>query len=167
MTDRRTEHAVEPASAPARWGTRPIHRILVVDDDTYIRQLSTEVLINSGYQVNVAEDGAVAWQALNTDNYDLLLTDHDMPKVTGLELVRKLRAAHMDLPVILASGAMPTEELNRHPWLRIEATLLKPYTIAMLLGTVQEALRATEGAGEQIAPLPIWPSQPAADSLSL
>lgn len=140
MPDHRTEQAWKPASDQARCGARPAHRILVVDDDAFIRQLSAEVLVSSGYLADAAEDGAVAWQALNTDSYDLLITDHNMPKVTGVELVRKLRAAHMALPVILASAAMPTEELNRYPLLRIDATLLKPFTVAMLLETVQEVL---------------------------
>ena len=167
MTVARTEPAVEPVSAQARCGTRPNHRILIVDDDTSILQLSTEVLTNSGYAVDTAEDGAAAWQALNTDNYDLLITDHNMPKVTGLELVGKLRAARMALPVILATGAMPTEELDRQPWLRIEATLLKPFTIPMLLETVQEVLRATDNNRDQSELQPIGRSQPASDCLRL
>jgi DNA-binding response OmpR family regulator len=48
----------------------------------------------------------------------------------------------MVLPVILASGALPTEELNRHRWLQLAATLLKPFTIAELLSTVRKVLRA-------------------------
>ncbi|MBE0543345.1 MAG: response regulator [Verrucomicrobia bacterium] len=141
MIDDRTEHALRPASERARYGARPTHRILVVDDDPSTRQLNTVVLTHAGYAVDAAEDGVVAWEALNTDNYDLLITDHNMPKVTGVELVKKLRAVHMALPVILATGTMPTEELDRHPGLQIEATLLKPFTIARLLETVQEVLR--------------------------
>ncbi len=141
MIDDRPERAGKPARELTRYGARPAHRILVVDDDASLRQFNTVVLIHSGYAVDSAEDGAVAWEALNTDNYDLLITDHNMPKVTGLELVRKLRAARMALPVILVSGVMPTEELDRHPGVRIEATLLKPFTMARLLETVQEVLR--------------------------
>jgi len=147
--------------------TNPPQRILVVDDESSVRQLSTEVLIHSGYDVDVAEDGAVAWQALNTESYDLLITDHNMPKVTGVELVKKVRSARMALPVILASGAMPTEELNRHPWLQLAATLLKPFTPEELLGAVQEVLRATDYAGEPIAQSPNWQSQPSADRWQL
>jgi DNA-binding response OmpR family regulator len=138
-----------------------------VDDDASIRDLNTEVLIHSGYAVDSAEDGAIAWATLQRHSYDLLITDQNMPKVSGVELVRKLRGARMALPVILATGAMPTEELDRHPGLRIEATLLKPFTIAMLLETVQEVLRATDNDREQNALQPIGRSQPVADSLRL
>ncbi len=64
--------------------------------------------------------------------------------LSGVELVMKLRAEDLTLPVILASGAIPTEELNRHPWLQLAATLLKPFTIEELLATVKKVLRAAE-----------------------
>jgi len=141
----------ESASAPTPGQSSPLHRILVVDDDISIRQFNVKVLVHSGYQVDAAADGAAAWEILNTDSYDLLITDHNMPKLTGLELLKKLRAARMALPAILMSGAMPTEELNSPPRLQIEATLLKPFTPDDLLGTVRQVLRASDGAREQIA----------------
>jgi DNA-binding response OmpR family regulator len=158
-------HKAATAATPRH--TNPSSRILVVEDDVGIRSLNTQALLHSGYAVDAAEDGAAAWQALNSDSYDLIITDHNMPKLTGVELLKKLRAARMALPVILVSAAMPTEELDRHPWLQIEATLLKPYTIAQLLGTVKHVLSATNRAHEQVAPPPNWQSRPSADGLRL
>jgi DNA-binding response OmpR family regulator len=112
----------------------------VVDDEPAIRQLNTEVLIDSGYQVDAAEDGGIAWEALNTHNYDLLITDHIIPKVSGIELLKKMRAARMNLPVIMATGNLPKEEFIRYPWLRPAVTLLKPYTIEEFLGAVKKVL---------------------------
>jgi DNA-binding response OmpR family regulator len=154
------------AAAPTPGRTNPPRRILVVDDDISIRQLSTEVLIHHGYDVDAAEDGAVAWNTLQHNSYDLLVTDHNMPKVSGVELLKKLRAARIALPVILVSGAIPTEELNRHPRLQLEATLPKPFTGDELLGVVKEVLRATDDVREQIAPRN-WQSQPSAIRLRL
>ena len=167
MKDSHGLPAREPASTALLSQRNPPHRILVVDDDTGIRQSSAEVLIRSGYEVDAAEDGAVAWQALNAASYDLLITDHNMPKVTGVELLKKLRAARMDLPVILVTGALPQEEFTRYPWLQPAATLLKPFFPDELLGTVQEVLRATDYAREPIAPLTGSQSQPSADRLQL
>src|SRR5450759_780416 len=90
------------ANAPAQGQANPPHRILVVEEDIHVRQLNTEVLTRSGYEVDAAEDGAAAWVALNGDSYDLMITDNGMPKLTGIELLRKLRAARMELPVIMA-----------------------------------------------------------------
>jgi two-component system, OmpR family, alkaline phosphatase synthesis response regulator PhoP len=166
MNENRTAQAREPAGAKARSRAALSNRILVVDDDIDLRLLSAEVLFRSGYQVDTAEDGETGWEALQARNYDLLITDNKMPKVSGVELVRKLRSARMALPVILATGAMP-EELDRHPWLQLAATLLKPFTGEELLGTVKKVLRVTDSAREQIEPLRIWRSRPSADALRL
>ena len=140
------------ASAPSQGQANPPKRILVVDDESYIRRLITEVLLHSGYHVDTAEDGAAAWDALKLNSYDLLVTDDNMCRLTGIGLVKKLHAARMALPVILVSRAMPTEELNRHPWLQIDATLLKPFTTVELLRTVRQVLCATDSARKRIGP---------------
>jgi CheY-like chemotaxis protein len=56
----------------------------------------------------------------------------------------------MTLPVILASGTIPTEELKQYPWLKLDATLPKPFTAAELLDTVKKVLRTTESANASL-----------------
>jgi len=144
MNDNQILPACDPAvrdSAPLQSQTNPLHRILVVEDDISIRQLNTEGLRRSGYEVDAAEDGEAAWDALQLESYDLVITDNSMPKVTGVELLEKLRAARLTLPVIMATGALPTAVFARCPWLQPDATLLKPYTSAELLRTVKKVLR--------------------------
>ncbi|MBC8096459.1 MAG: response regulator, partial [Akkermansiaceae bacterium] len=67
---------------------RPPRRILVVDDETMIRELVTDVLSRSGYEVDTAEDGAIAWDKLQHQHYDLLVTDNTMPKLSGIDLIK-------------------------------------------------------------------------------
>ena len=55
-------------------------RILVVEDELLVRRLNTRMLIYSGYDVDSAEDGAMAWAALQLTKYDLMVTDNEMPK---------------------------------------------------------------------------------------
>lgn len=148
--------------APLQRPPNPRQRILVVEDDKLIRRLNAEVLTYSGYQVDTAEDGAAAWDAFQLNSYDLMVTDNDMPRMTGMDLLKKLHAARMVLPVIMATGTLPQEELDWHPWLQIHATLLKPYTFEELLATVKEVLRATTEVRGEIAPPPNWHSQPMA-----
>ena len=143
-----------PAPALTRSRPQPPYRILVVDDEACIRQLTAAVLTRSGYQVEAAEDGAVAWDTLQLSSYDLLLTDNNMPKVTGVELLKKVRAARMALPVIMATGSLPDEEFTRQPWLKPAATLQKPFTAEELLGTVQAVLRAATGNHAPPGPSP-------------
>jgi DNA-binding response OmpR family regulator len=135
------------------------HRILVVEDDGDIRQLNTEALTQCGYHVDAAQDGAAAWDALQLNGYDLMVTDNDMPKVTGVDLLKKLHAARLAVPVIMATGTLPREEFIRHPWLQPAAMLIKPYTIDELVGTVHEVLRVTDGSSGQIVPPPSWQNQ--------
>ena len=105
-----------------------------------IRQLHAEFLIACGYQVDAAEDGAEGWEALHARSYDLLITDNNMPKVSGVELVKKVRCAGMALPVIMASGS-PAEESG----LQLAAILQKPFTGNELLATVKRVFSDTDG----------------------
>ena len=163
MKDNPSSQAGEPACAPIPCPTQPLQRILVADDDSDIRQLSARVLVRSGYHVDAAGDGAAAWEALQTKAFNLLITDHDMPRLTGVELVKKLRAARMALPVILVTGKLPAEELAQNPSLQLAALLPKPFSIGELLETVRVVLRATDSAPGQLEPRPDWRSQPAAN----
>ncbi|MBC8094586.1 MAG: response regulator [Akkermansiaceae bacterium] len=116
-------------------------RILVVDDDTAIRELYAEALKRQGYKVDTAEDGDAGWAVLqaahhNSDNYALLITDNNMPKLTGIELVRKLRAAQIGVPIILASGTAPLNTDRLH----LAAVLEKPFSTDTLVQTVKSIL---------------------------
>jgi two-component system, OmpR family, response regulator QseB len=167
MTDQSTSQAGEPDNALLHREPNPPHRILVVDDDISNCQRNAKVLLDSGYDVDVAADGAAAWQALDTDSYNLVITDDNLPRVSGVELLKKLRAARMALPVIMAKGKLAKEEFTRSSWLQPAATLLKPYTVAEMLRTVKAVLDTTDGAREEIAPLTNWQSQPSAEGLQL
>jgi DNA-binding response OmpR family regulator len=136
----RKRRAEETTRAPLHSQPGPPRRILVVDDEPEMRQLITNSLAREGYQVDVAEDGAAAWEALQVRRYDLMITDNSMPKITGIALVKKLRGQSSALPVVMASGTIPTEELKRHPSLGISAILLKPFSIEEMLNTVKNTL---------------------------
>jgi CheY-like chemotaxis protein len=127
----------------------------VVDDEPIVRRLNAKMLLDAGYRVDAVEDGAVAWDALQVKKYDLLITDNNMPKVTGVELIEKVRAAGMALPVIMATGALPKEAFSRRSRLQPVATLLKPYTLAEFLGTVATVLCGTVLTAMLLACLPV------------
>jgi two-component system OmpR family response regulator len=150
MTDNQTSHTEQQATAPDPGRTNPPHRILLVDDNRDDRQLHAEVLGRAGYHVDTAEDGAAGWRALNASRYDVLITDNTMPGVTGLELIKKVRSEDMPLSIILASGTVPAEELDRYPWLQLDAMLPKPYGVAELVRTVKKVLRAADSVHETV-----------------
>ena len=137
----------------------PLKHILVVDDEPSMRRLNNQILARSGYHVDVAENGATAWEMLQAKQYDLLITDHDMPKGSGLQLLQKLYTACKHLPTILATGKLSLDELHRHPWLPIEAILIKPYTFDQLVTTVKNVLlHATPDGDRQGCTLPATPA---------
>jgi DNA-binding response OmpR family regulator len=141
-------------------------RILVVDEDSDLCRLYTEALTRPGYQVDAAGDGAAALKALRSNQYQLLITEHSLPTLTGVELVKTLRAARMSLPVIMAATRLPTEELARNPLLQPVAVLAKPFYISQLLETVRTVLRAVVSPCGHNAQ-PDWQGQPASDGLRL
>lgn len=147
--------AGSPASASAQGP-----RILVVEEADDVRQLNAEVLIDAGYQVEVAEDGAAAWAALQLHRYDLLITDQFLPKVSGVELLKKIHTARMSLPVIMATAILPTWEFALHPCLQAVTMLRKPYSFEKLLGLVKNVFHGKAGGSKEIAPPPNWQSQP-------
>ena len=121
----------------------PPARILVVDDDAETLQFCFDVLISSGYHVDTARDGEAGWAVLHAvsydpDSYDLLITSNSLPKLSGVGLIKKLRAARMALPVIFASGAWPKEPEA----LQLAAILPTPFTPDELVQTVEEVLHA-------------------------
>lgn len=80
-------------------------RILVVDDSITVREVERTLLKNRGYDVDVAVDGMDGWNALRSGQYDLTVSDVDMPRLTGIELVSRIRADPRlkSMPVIIVS----------------------------------------------------------------
>ncbi len=150
-------HAAPPGPA------RPLRRILVVADDGDIRRLNTEALTHYGYRVDAAQDGAVAWDTLQLNGYDLMVTDNELPEVTGIDLLKKLYAARCAVPVIMATGALPLEEFTRHPWLQPAAMLIKPYTIGELVLIVREVLREAGNSCAEPGLSRTWQNQPSTE----
>jgi DNA-binding response OmpR family regulator len=78
-----------------------------------------------------------------------------MPKMTGLEMIEKLNAARMTVPIIMATANLPMDEFARRPWLKPDATLQKPFGHADLLAMVRNVLDLDDGnAGRTKTPLP-------------
>jgi two-component system sensor histidine kinase and response regulator WspE len=90
-------------------------RILVVDDSLTVRELQRKLLLNRGYDVAVAVDGMDGWNALRSESFDLLITDIDMPRMDGIELVTLLRRDNrlQSLPVMVVSYKDREEDRRR------------------------------------------------------
>ncbi len=80
-------------------------RVLVVDDSITVREMERKLLENRGYQVDVAVNGVEGWNAVRTQTYDLVISDIDMPRMNGIELVKQIKNHPRleSLPVIIIS----------------------------------------------------------------
>lgn len=116
--------------------------ILVVEDQILIALLFQSVLEGAGHRVTVAADGLEALDADDADPADLLVTDCRMPRMGGLELIRRMRSRRPGLPVILVSGG---EEGDPHPAADGRTVLLdKPVSPRHLIEAVAD-LRGCTG----------------------
>jgi CheY-like chemotaxis protein len=118
-------------------------RVLLVDDDTILRDLLQQILELNGCAVTTAENGEAALARLADHPPDLVVTDLQMPIMAGDQLAERIRALGLDIPVVLLSGdtALDAEA----PRQRAAACLAKPCAVEELLQTVRRlapALRA-------------------------
>ncbi|WP_075258863.1 hybrid sensor histidine kinase/response regulator [Herbaspirillum camelliae] len=90
-------------------------KVLVVDDSLTVRELERKLLTNRGYQVTVAVDGMDGWNAVRAEDFDLVITDIDMPRMDGIELVSLIRGAAnlQSLPVMIVSYKDREEDRQR------------------------------------------------------
>jgi two-component system, chemotaxis family, chemotaxis protein CheY len=142
-----TEMASASVAANEIIGEPTARKILVVEDEELLRQLALVALVRAGYDVDTAEDGQAAWEAMQDQNYDLVITDNNMPRLSGLQFVEKLRAEHFSIPVIMATGTVP----NAAPELHIEVTLTKPYSSEDLVKAVKSVMEPGTGPSRQAA----------------
>ena len=102
-------------------------RVLVVDDSVTVREVERNLLVNHGYDVDVAVDGAEAWTAVQNQTYDLVITDVDMPRMHGIRLTHTLKAdpRYADIPVLIVSYKDRQEDKVRGLEAGAEAYLTK------------------------------------------
>ncbi len=119
--------------------------VLVVDDEEPIRQIARRVLEGEGYHVTEASNGLDAIALLERGApLDLLMSDLNMPELSGDEMVRRIRATRPDLRVLYVTGYIDRLLDNERPELRDgEAFLDKPFSAAGLLEAVSLILYGT------------------------
>jgi sigma-B regulation protein RsbU (phosphoserine phosphatase) len=119
-------------------------RVLVADDDRFWRQRLEEVLGAAGYEVCCADSGDTAWQALEADpEIAILLTDWEMPRLSGLELCRRVRAAERSfyLPILILTSRSNPQDLVEGLEAGADAFVRKPFEAGELLAQLRVAER--------------------------
>ncbi len=121
-------------------------RILVVEDDRLIREVIATTLAGEGYNVDVAVDGAQAWDYLAERQPHLVVLDLALPRLDGLALCRRLRSqpATAKLPVLVVSAMTGSATVQSAFDAGADAFLDKPFDLAEFLEQVR-ALAASDG----------------------
>jgi CheY-like chemotaxis protein len=118
-----------------------VSRILVVDDEQLVRDLTVHVLERAGYDVVSVGCGRRALELVEEEHVDLIVSDVVMPGLTGVELLIELRDSRPNLPVVLMTGGSPEPDRTMKALeLGACAIVYKPYTHAELRDAVAAAL---------------------------
>jgi len=110
-------------------------KILIVDDFSTMRRIIKNLLRDLGFNnTQEADDGQTAWPMLQTGNFDFLVTDWNMPIMTGIELLQKVRAdeALASLPVLLVTAEAKKEQIVEAAQAGVNGYVVKPFTAITL-----------------------------------
>ena len=121
------------------------YQILVVDDNLALASVVRFNLQQEGYEVSVAYDGQEAWEQAQTQQFDLIITDQQMPRMSGCELCAKLRetVAYAQTPIImLTAKTLELDPERLRSEYGITAHFSKPFSPGIMLDAVHAALDA-------------------------
>lgn len=129
---------------PSTLAARRRIRILYAEDLRELRDVARILLDREGHHIDCADDGSSAWEELTAQagGYDLLLTDHHMPHMTGLELVRRARAMAFPGRVMVFSSELNPAVAAAYQELGVDRLLFKPVHPATLRQAIQDLFPA-------------------------
>src|SRR5262252_861882 len=125
-------------------------RILLVEDERRVASVVTRALRESAYTVDLAETGEKALELARQTPYDSILLDVRLPGVSGIEVCRELRDAHVDTPILMLTARTMVEQRVEGLDAGADDYLTKPFAIAELLARVRALVRRRLNDGGRI-----------------
>ena len=125
-------------------------RALVVEDDRRIAADLTRALESAGFRVEHIEDGETAWFRGGTESYDLIVLDLGLPRLDGLELLKRLRAAGNPVPVLVLTARDATSDRIAGLDAGADDYLVKPFDVAELKARLRALLRRSFNRPEPV-----------------
>jgi len=123
-----------------------VKRALIVDDNIALARVTQFALDSAGFDTETAYNGKLALEVARSSQFDIVITDQQMPEMTGVELARELRllSSYADCPIILLTAKGLELELPRlRDELGINATFPKPFSPSAVVNVVNELIAAT------------------------
>ncbi|HEY2514157.1 MAG TPA: EAL domain-containing protein [Polyangiaceae bacterium] len=118
----------------------PKGRVLIADDEVALLRVYKRALVDSGFAVDLANDGAQAIELVRLSEYDTIVSDISMPGMDGLELLRAVRSHDLDVPVVLMTGDPALATAMRALEFGAFRYLPKPFDLETLTGVVDSAV---------------------------
>ncbi|MBZ0255401.1 response regulator [bacterium] len=115
-------------------------KILLVEDDERVRKILRIHLTKAGHELIEAENGQVGWDMFSVDQFDFILCDIRMPRINGIELVKKIRETSKDIPIIILSGFMDSTMVEEAMSAGANDFLSKPVKKSELLEQIEHCL---------------------------
>jgi DNA-binding NtrC family response regulator len=119
-------------------------RILLIDDDVGMRAVLQDILEDEGYEVKTATDGRSALSSIENEDFDLILTDLKMPKMSGMEFLDYIEQNRPDLKVVVITAYTGKENVNKAKLLGAFEFLSKSIQIEELKRVVKEVLERND-----------------------
>ena len=123
--------------------------ILIVEDDKELRELFCTVLIKNGYKTTSAKDGAEALDVLDKEYIDLIISDIMMPNMDGFELVKSIRDALFNLPILMITAKESFQDKQRGFLLGADDYMVKPINVNEMVLRVGALLRRAQIINER------------------
>jgi len=117
-------------------------KILIVDDDDDFRGLLSDVFTQAGYEVTAVNNPHTALKTFADKVFDAVVTDHNMPDMTGEELIKSIREQEPSIPIILVSGYLNQDLIQNLKNVNAEI-FHKPLNVISLLRKTEEKLSVT------------------------
>ena len=114
-------------------------KILIVDDDDDFRGLLSDVFKQAGYEVTAVNNATTALETFSEGEYDAVVTDHNMPEMTGEDLIKNIRQSEPNIPIILVSGYLNQDLIQNLKNVNTEI-FHKPLNVISLLRKTEEKL---------------------------
>ncbi len=117
-------------------------RILLVEDDDYLAEAEKKMLEELGYSVTALTNGVEAFEIFQKlpDRFDIIIADYAMPKMTGLQLIRKIRSISPDIPVIICTGYIKLIQQQKITSLGIGEIIMKPIELGYIARSIRRLL---------------------------
>jgi DNA-binding response OmpR family regulator len=126
-------------------------RVLLIEDDDLFRKSLRLMLQNRGFAVTEAIDGVAGLKCLQSESFDLIITDLIMPEKEGVQMIREIRQRHPSIKIIAISGGgriEPGEHLPTARKVGANACLRKPFSMESLFTAISKVFEEEEGTGK-------------------